>query len=162
MKYQEHRNSIKTGDILAWSHKGWKTLYDIKLQIIRLFTESEYVHVGLAWVHAGRVFVIESVQPTVRIVPLSNFLPAYVIHMHQPLYKDALERAFELVGKGKYSSIEAIKAYFGKNKDSNAWQCAEFVQEILYTNGIDLNCMDTPSEVVIAAQKLGKEMVFIE
>jgi hypothetical protein len=82
--------------------------------------------------------------------------------MHQPLYKDALERAFELVGKAKYSQWEAIKAYFGKNKNPNAWQCAEFVQEVLYTNGTDLKCKDTPSEIVFAAQKLGKEMVFIE
>ncbi len=162
MKYIDYRSKIKTGDILAWTYRDWGSFHSIMMQIVRIFTKSEYGHVGIAWVHAGRVFVIDSTVPKVRIVPLSNFLPAYVIHMEQPLYKEALERAFELVGKGKYSVLEAIKSYFGMNKNPDAWQCAEFVQEVLYTNGTDLNCSDTPTEVVFAAQKLGKEMVFIE
>lgn len=36
MKYKEIRPLIKSGDILAWSHRGWKSWYDIKIQFVRM------------------------------------------------------------------------------------------------------------------------------
>lgn len=47
-KYAESRDSIRTGDLLAWSHRGIKSFYDFKVWLVRLFTQSEYTHVGVA------------------------------------------------------------------------------------------------------------------
>ena len=71
-KYSEYRDQIKSGDLLAWSHRGFRSWHDFKVQAVRLFTQSEYSHVGIAWVVGGRVFVIEAVEPRVRIFPLSK------------------------------------------------------------------------------------------
>jgi len=60
MKYSEVRDTIKSGDLLAWSHRGWRTWYDIKIQAVRFFTQSEFSHVGVAWAVGGRVFVLEA------------------------------------------------------------------------------------------------------
>lgn len=155
MKYLDRRDQIKSGDILGWTHREFKTWYDFKVQMVRMFTRSEYAHVGIAWVYGGRIFVIESVIPYVRIVPLSNLLPVYVVHVNADLKE---ERALELVGKGVYSQWEAIKAYFGKNKDPNLWECAELVQEV---STINFNCKAVPSDIIAAAQALGS-MEYLE
>jgi hypothetical protein len=162
MKYIEYRSKIKSGDLLAWSHRSWKTWYDIKIQLVRIFTQSEYSHVGVAWVYQDRVFVIESVTPFVRIVPLSNLLPCYVISMNLPWSKETENLALGMVGKAGYSQLEAIKAYFGKNKDPNAWECAEFVQKIYRSENLNLDCKDVPSDLVLAAQKRFGPTVYLE
>jgi hypothetical protein len=156
MKYAEYRNSIKTGDILAWGKKSTAS------SIVRLFTGSEYSHVGMAYVYKGRVFVLEAVFPYIRFVPLSNLLPFYVLHMEQRLNLDAEDFAFSLVGRGTYSIPEAIKSYFGLNKLNNQWQCVEYVKEILKYNLTQINCQDTPSDLILALQKLGKRLVYVD
>ncbi len=153
--YQHCRDAIRSGDLLAWSHTGWKTWTDWKIQAVRFFTQSEYAHVGLAMVFGGRVWVLEAVKPVVRIVPLSNLLPAYWVHLPVKWTWNAEEYAFSLVGKAKYSEWEAIKAYFGRNVNGEAWQCAELVHAVLQQCGLHLPCLDTPAEMVKAAQKLG-------
>lgn len=145
MKYADYRGKIKSGDILAWSHReGWfDSFHSFKVNCVRLFQRSEYSHVGIAWVVAGRVFVLESVVPLVRVVPLSGLLPAYVASGNG-LRKDQLERALGMVGKAEYSQWEAIKAFFGYNSlENDHIQCAEYVIDVL-----GLDCPATPSEVV--------------
>ena len=72
--YQEVRSSIKSGDLLFWSHRELKSWYDLKVQIVRMVTRSEYSHVGVAWVTGGRVFALEAVVPLIRIYPLSHYV----------------------------------------------------------------------------------------
>ncbi len=80
MKYSELRDTIKTGDLLAWSEGGdWKSWRNIQLNLVRMGTMSDYNHVGVAYVVGGRVFVVESVVPYVRIYPLSRLLPFFYI-----------------------------------------------------------------------------------
>lgn len=155
MKYTAVRSHIQSGDILAWSHRKVKSWYDFKVMMVRLFTMSEYVHVGVAWVYNGRIFVIESVIPYVRIVPLSNLLPCYVIHTNTKWKPETEQRAMDLVGLAGYSQLEAVKALFSANKDPNKWECAELVQELYKCDGIDLNCKAIPSAIVASAQALG-------
>jgi hypothetical protein len=145
MRYAEYRGKIKSGDVLAWSFRGgwFDSWHSFKINAVRLFQRSEYSHVGIAWVIAGRVFVLESVVPLVRSVPLSGLLPAYVIS-GRGLGRDQLELALSMVGKAEYSQWEAIKAFFGYNSlENDRIQCAEYVIKVL-----DLNCQATPSEVV--------------
>lgn len=79
MDYSQVRSSIKSGDILAFSHGDWKTISGIKTNIVRIFTRSTYSHVGIAWVVADRVFVLEAVKPKIRIYPLSTSGSFYLI-----------------------------------------------------------------------------------
>jgi hypothetical protein len=134
MKYDQFRLHIRSGDVLAWSHReGWfESWHSFKVNLVRLFQMSEYSHVGLAWNIAGRVFVIESVNPVVRIVPLSNLLPCYHLTGQGGMSDAQVRRALALVGKGKYSEVEAIAAQFGANDLANdKWECAEFVNYVL-------------------------------
>lgn len=154
MKYKDIRPQIRSGDLLAWSHRGFKTWYDIKLQLIRLFTRSEYVHVGIAWVVQDRVFVIEAVNPYVRIVPLSNLLPCYMISMHTPWKGSTENLALKYVGLGKYSQLEAIKSTFGGNTTEELLQCVEFVRMIYKADGLEFDIKDIPSDLIFEAQKV--------
>lgn len=134
MKYDDFRLHIRSGDVLAWSHReGWlNSWHSFKVNLVRLFQMSEYSHVGIAWNVAGRVFVLESVNPVVRIVPLSNLLPAYHLRGAGGMSDAQVRRALALVGKGKYSELEAIKGQFAATDIANdRWQCAEYVNYVL-------------------------------
>lgn len=145
MKYASFRSQIRTGDVLAWSGRKVRSWYDFKIMLVRLFTMSEYNHVGIAIVMGGRVWVLEAVTPHVRLVPLSNLLPCY--HMTSSgLTEEQVEAGLALVGKHDvvYSQWEAIKAFFGKNDPEDSQiQCAELVSGLL-----NLHCRATPSDVV--------------
>jgi hypothetical protein len=133
MKYLDIRSQIKSGDVLAWSGGSRKSLSDIKLDIVRIFTRSEYSHVGIAWVIGERVFVVEAVIPLVRIYPLSKLTPFYLIKTPYSWSKEAEEKMLETVGK-PYSQWEAIKAFLGLNtKDEKVWECAKLVNDTLAT-----------------------------
>jgi hypothetical protein len=164
MKYADNRDTIRSGDLLAWTHRSWKTFYDLQVQAVRFFTQSEYCHVGVAWVIGNRVFVIESVTPTIRIVPLSNLLPFYHLPVKADWTPDVESYALSLVGNGKYSKIEAIKAGLGHELDEHdsKWECAEFAISVLKRAGIDLGKVATPSAVVLAAQRLNSPLYLME
>lgn len=160
-KYSEYRQSIRTGDVLVWSRRYNGSLRDIAPWFIRLFTQSEYNHVGIAYVINDRVMVMEAVTPLIRMVPLSEHLPCYLLHM-DGLSAEAESKAFSLIGKGRYSVLESIKSYFGINSNKNRWQCVEYAKEVLRANGIEVPGRDTPSEFVLELQKMGRNLVYIE
>lgn len=161
MKYSEYRESIKTGDILIWSRRYNGTLKDIAPWFIRLFTQSEYNHVGIAYVINDRVMIMEATMPLIRMVPLSEHLPCYIFHM-DGLSAEAENRAFSLIGTGTYSIMESIKSYFGINKRNNKWQCVEYVKEVYRVNGLNIPGRDTPSDFVLELQEMGRNLAYIE
>lgn len=148
MKYDIARDLIKSGDVLAWTHRGWGSWYDLKLQLVRMWTRSEFCHVGVAWVVGDRVFVLEAVSSGVRIMPLSNLLPCFWIKRGE-WNGVFLQRALKEIGK-PYSTWQAILGGFGllKGADDDKWQCAEYVSYIL---GLP---WATPAEVVYGLQAL--------
>lgn len=152
MKYIDVRNQIKSGDILAWSHGGWSSWYDIQVSIVRMFTQSEYSHVGIAWVIGGRVFIIEAVGSGVRIFPLSREIPFYWIPQGEADYwNDAVEEHMLSRIGDKYSKWDAILAFFGKLNigSNNSWQCAELTIDYMKFVGMLVIDIDaTPSAVV--------------
>lgn len=149
MNYLDFRANIKTGDILAFTHRSWNSWYDFKIQMVRTFTQSEYSHVGIAWVINGRVMILESVTGGIRAVPLSNFLPVYHLPWKE-LSQDQLEYAFSLMGQ-PYSQWEGIKALFGLNdKNNKKWECAEYVTAVH-----NMPCLAVPSSVVDYCLKNG-------
>jgi len=155
MMYAAARPQIKTGDLLAWSNGGWGSWRDIQVNLVRMFTRSEYSHVGLAWVANGRVFIIEAVGSGVRIFPLSREIPFYLVRKPSPLTQAAIEFLFERIG-APYSKLQAILAGIGalaKGRD-DVWQCAELVLSALALDDDgfgDINA--TPTAVVKEAMR---------
>lgn len=161
MKYPQARQMIRSGDILAWSHRGITSWHDLKIWFVRMFTRSEYSHVGTAWVIGDRVFVIEAVMPLVRIYPLSKLGPFYWLQMGA-YWRNATETlALAHVGD-EYSQIQAIVSPFVTPADDHRWECAELVARIARQDSIDLGDVYTPSEVVLAAQKRGAPLTYVE
>jgi hypothetical protein len=155
MDYTSNRERIKSGDLIALTHKKWGSLYDLQVQAVRLGTESEYSHVGLIWEIGGRLFVIESVVPFVRILPLAHYAKEgfYWLSMNAPISDDELEFAMDDVGTWSYSKWQAILAFFKRLKigADRAGMCAEFVIECRRRSGVDLGDFATPSAVVFEA-----------
>jgi hypothetical protein len=152
VKYSLHRDSIQSGHLLAWTHRSWASWYDIQIQLVRTFTQSEYCHVGVAWRAAGRVFVLEAVQTGIRIFPLSRLLPCYWLPIAGKWESEVEAWAMEQVGE-PYSKWQCILAGLGLLKPGvdNIWQCAEFAQEVAMRYGVPLACNPTPAAVVNAA-----------
>ena len=148
IKYLDVRSSMKSGDIIAISHTGWRTRRDIESEIVRMATRSEFSHVGMLWLTGGRVFVLEAVTPTVTVSPLSKYKDFFWLAMNKPLSDTALKTGLSHVGE-RYSRLEAIWGFFGCNlKDNKKWECAEYVKVILDANGVCIPGTDTPSNVV--------------
>lgn len=167
MKYDDARAQIKTGDLLAWSHGGFADWHDFQVLLVRAFTRSEYSHVGLALVGAGRIFILEAVGAGVRLWPLSRELPFYWIARTAPsptdpalpplpreLGPEAVDFAFDRLGD-RYSKLQAIRAFFGSLRlgEDDIWQCAEYVLSILKADGEVLTNVATPTGVVKAAAR---------
>lgn len=166
MKYSDVRDKIKGGDIIAVSHSKWNSWYDIQIQAVRIFTESEYCHVGLVREDAGRLFVIESVTPFIRVKPLSEFIKDgfYWIPVNKPISDNELRFAMSEVGKGRYSKFQAIIAQLNMlpiGKDDK-WECAEFCIVARAKSGVDLGNKATPSAVVKKLQEQGCPVYLID
>ena len=155
MKYVEAREQVRSGDLLAWSHARWRSWYDFKIQVVRMFTRSEYCHVGIAWVIGGRVFVLEAVSAGVRIFPLSRLLPFYWLPLRAEWEPEVEAWALRQVGE-PYSQWQAVLAGLGllKPSDDSIWQCAEYAAEVARRSGVELGADATPNAVVVAAQRL--------
>lgn len=161
MKYADARPTLRSGDLLAWSHRGWSTFHDIKIQLVRMFTRSEYSHVGLVWVIGGRVLVIEAVEPLVRIYPLSKLGSFYHLPMQATWKPETEELALSHVGT-PYSQLDAIRAFFKPLGSSVVTECAALVLNILHADGVDLGDRATPDAVVYQAQLYDHPTFYIE
>jgi hypothetical protein len=160
-KYIEYRSQIKSGDLLAWSHRGWGSWRDFKIQMVRVFTRSEYSHVGIAWVVGKRVFVIEAVEPMVRAFPLSKLGSFYITPLDAPWAVDTEEAALGHIG-ADYKQLQAIEAYFRCLPEGTVSECAALVIDVMRRDGVYLGRRATPDAVVREAQMLGCPTYLIE
>lgn len=165
-EYEAYRKNIKSGDIIALQHRGWKTLYDWQVQMVRLFTRSNYSHVGLVWRVSGRLMVIESVTPVVKLTPLSEYAKEgfYIIGLKKSISSAELEFALGQVGKGKYSKWQAVLAFLRKLKigSDNLWSCAEFLIKCRSLSGVELGQIATPTKVVEKALETGATIQYVK
>ena len=161
MKYEQARPMIRSGDVLAWSHRGIHSWHDLKVWFVRLFQRSEYSHVGTAWVVGNRVFVIEAVMPKVRIYPLSKLGDFYWLQMGAYWRKATETLALSFVGDD-YSQVQAMVSPFITPPKDDRWECAELVATVARQDSIDLGAVYTPSEVVLAAQKRGAPLTYVD
>lgn len=163
MQYADHRSRIRSGDLLAWSHRGgwFDSWHSFKIRTVRLFTMSEYSHVGIALVMGGRVWVLEAVTPLVRMVPLSGCLPCYHVTTNATMTAKARDYALSFVGNKQYeySQAEAALAAMGKNtRDNGAIQCCEYANLVLTACGVNLQGKDTPTDLVKSALDRGGKL----
>lgn len=164
MDYQDVRPLIKSGDALAWTHRGWGSWHDIKIQLVRMFTRSEYSHVAVAWVVSGRVFALEAVQPCVRIYPLSQLGDFYHLpaRFRLPIWTDDVETfALSKVGQ-PYSQWQAVLSFFGKTKSDSNWQCAEYAKAVLGAAEVKVYGKDTPTEFVRSLMYDGVQLTLVK
>jgi hypothetical protein len=151
MKYEDIRPNIRSGDLLAFSHGDWRSWSGIKTLIVRAFTLSTYSHVGVAWVVAGRVFVLEAVKPKVRIYPLSLSGDFYLTRTDTNWTPEVEQFAMDRIGFD-YSELKAMYAYLFRLPDGDVSECAAYVREVLKVAGIDLGEVSRPDAVVTRAQ----------
>lgn len=166
MRYEEILSGINSGDIIATTHTEWGSLDDLQVQAIRLFTLSEYSHVGVALKVEGEVFILEAVVPKVVATPLASKVKAgfYVIQTNTPMLDDEFNYGISQIGKGIYSKIQAIGGYLNTLDigEDNYWQCAELVISMRRLSGLDLGPRATPSAVVQKALKQGLTLTYIQ
>jgi len=155
MTYDQIRPLIKTGDLLSFSHKAHGSWYDFQIHMVRKATESEFSHVGIAYVVYDRVFILEAVTSGVRMYPLSRALPFYFVSNPQELSDAALEWAFQHIGNEYESKWRMVLATFIDIdlKNNHRFQCSEYVNGILMMNDQELTAIDTPSSIVEAAMQ---------
>lgn len=161
MRYESARPHIKSGDLLAFSHFGWKTWHDWKIQGVRMFTRSEYSHVGIAWVVGERVFCLEAVMPLVRIYPLDKLGEFYWIPTNVNWTKEIEDVALSIVGQ-EYSQWQAIQSFFDAPTKDHLWQCCEYAMEILYLAGIDIDSPKTPTGIVRGMMQKDYSLLLVE
>jgi len=143
MNYLDIRDQIKSGDVIAQSHRQWDTLHDLQVQAVRIATMSEYSHVGIAWVVAGRVFILEAVSAGVRIFPLSRAGDFYWVP--RGVWDDSKEAIAMQHIAAPYSKIDAIRSFFGASDQKNGGTfCSEYLCVVL---GLPVE-KQTPAEVV--------------
>lgn len=149
MRYSDIRLKIKSGDLLAWTHKSWGSWNDWQIQFVRFFTQSEYSHVGLAYVIGSRIFVLEAVGSGVRMVPLSANIPFFLIQTGMRWNDRVEDLAVSKLGE-KYSKWAAIKSFFIKIKpgEDRDWECAEYAMFIMQEAGFPIDCHCTPTDVI--------------
>lgn len=161
MIYRQARPLIRSGDLLGWSHRGVRSWHDLKIWLVRMFTRSEYSHVGTAWVVGNRVFVIEAVIPLVRIYPLSKLGDFYWFPLEAAWSEAAEALALSKVGH-KYSQLQAVQAPFSTPRADDLWECAELAATVAAVDGINLGLVYTPSEVVRQAMLRGSVATYVE
>jgi hypothetical protein len=151
MKYSEIRNNLKSGDVVALSHQQWNSLSDIESQIVKSVTQSEFSHVAIILVMDGTPFLVESVVPFVRIMPLDNLEEDfYLIQTGVPISDTEKNFMFSQVATGAYSKLEAIAAQLelldiGSNSN---WSCAEFLICARKLSHLSISTKATPAAVV--------------
>jgi hypothetical protein len=169
MKYGDLRSTIKSGDVIAWSEKGsWKfgeIIKSIELNIVRMFTESEYNHIGVVYVVGGRVLIVEAVVPAVQISQLSDRTPFYYIRTPDGWWTSNTEKTLLARVGMPYSKLEAIRAFFTKDTQGNyTWECAKLVNKTLmeFDPGFE-QLHDTPTATVkYLLDKHSLPLVYIE
>lgn len=142
---------VNSGDILVWndSFKG-RSNYG---SLIRLFTASDFTHVGIAIRNGRDIYSAEANIPKIHVVPVKlsdrlYYIPTPVTHNEDG--QNFINRTQGL----KYSYLDAVRSLFGiVDASDDRYQCAEYVVDYMKIYGHDLGKAYTPSRLVRAAMR---------
>ena len=156
--YPQYRERIKSGDLLAWSGRGFVG------GLVRVATASSWSHVGIAHVMGGRVWIIEAREfAGVQIVPLSSYLDCAWLPTGAKWTESVDNYAIGKIGKVGYSYPLAVETWglaaMGKRKplnpDASTQICSTFAPIILRMAGVPLpDSVMTPAQCVDCVIKL--------
>ena len=143
VSYNLIRDKMQTGDILFFESDG-----SILNWIVSKWTKSEYIHVGMVFKIARRVFILEALPfKGVRMIPLSTRLPFVFCPMKLDWNPLASDVAFKNVGK-KYSFFDLIRVAFNKRPNNSGFICTEYLREIYKQLDVDISEWDlTPKSL---------------
>ena len=150
--YKQHRDAIKSGDLLAWSGRSFVG------GLVRVATASSWSHVGIAHTMGGRVWVIEAREfAGVQIVPLSSYLDCAWLPTGANWNTDVDSFAIGSIGKIGYSYPLAVRSWWnaavGNRKpllpNAKTQICSTFAPILLRKAGVPLpDHIMTPAQTV--------------
>lgn len=160
MLYNEYKDNIKSGDLIAYTTLSSYTFTGILSFLVKLFTLSRYTHVGIAIELGNRLFLISADIPEVKLEPLENTKPFYHVPMNVDWKPEYTEKLLSHIGE-RYSVLEAIKGYFNMNNPNDkSWFCTEFVKvfygDLGYTFSDDMTPCGLMSDILAIDGKLLK------
>lgn len=148
-QYDEYIKTIKSGDLLAWSTNSKSSfLGKIITWVVRIFTVSEYCHVGIAYVKEDGLHVIEANPRYIRVTKLED--DEEFFHIPMDVAWTPPREAFMLSKVGlPYSYLDAVHAYFGQvSENDDTWQCAELADAFYHFCGMSFGDDQTPAGLV--------------
>ena len=150
--YEQHRNQIQSGDLLAWSGRSAVG------RLVRVTTASSWSHVAIALRMENRGWVIEAREFVgVQIVPLSSYLNCAWIPIDSTWGEKQHDFAISKIGKSGYSYVKAVKAWYqaaamrnvGLDVSAKSHICSSLSTLLLANAGVDVpNRLLTPGELV--------------
>jgi len=169
--YSQARDSIRTGDLLAWRITRSTSVFDFILVLYQKLFKANFSHVAVAvWV-GNRLFAVEATPSKVRIIPLSMLDHFYRIPANIPSNEKHFDILARYVGR-PYSLWDLVKVLLGFKGSDTSLYCSElalqYYDEIGYfTDHVDEfdDHIPTPDDVVervLAQSKSAIEYVRID
>ena len=169
--YSQTRDSIKTGDLLAWRITKVSNIFGFILILYQKLFKVKFSHVAVAVWIGNRLFAVEATPSKVRIIPMSMLDNFYLISAG---VQDNVSH-FDIIGThiGKpYSLFDLVRVIFGFKGSESSLYCSElalqYYDEIGYfTDDVDEfgDHIPTPDDIVervLAQSKSPIEFVRID
>lgn len=155
------KDFIQSGDLLIWKYPDNSIFSKCISFIVRLFTLSEYSHVGIAHRVYDNVFVVEATSSGVYINLLTTTRDCYHIPMNIEWSFDKENYLLSKEGS-PYSIWEALTGYlWNKTIKNNKWQCVELANSFFEYCGLKYPGAYTPSKLVEALLEEGRPLNYI-
>lgn len=152
--YSQVRDTIRTGDLLAWRITKASGIFDFILMIYQKVFKAKFSHVAIALRIGDRLFAVEAVPKAVRLIPLSMLGNFYLIRAGVEEHAGLFDRLVRHVGK-LYSVVDLAKALVAIKGDDSELYCSELALDFYESIGyfqIDIDEFDdrvpTPDDIV--------------
>jgi hypothetical protein len=162
--YNEIRDRITPGDLIAWKYTGIHTPSDLVGWAVSKVIGSPYYHVAVVSSILDRKMMVEARPWVVRIAPIST-VREFVLSPTKlvPSYENE-KLLFSKINE-PYSIIKAAFSAIGRPNTGNSWQCALFAKwwysAIGYeTNSIDYDKITLPHELIEELYKVNGGVSF--
>ena len=135
-------SSFKSGDLIAKSGTSFLA------KVVRLFTLSDFSHVGIVIVEEDGVYVVEAARPEVRKTPIEEMIPFYHIPMMIDRVDPVLKANLESHLGSKYSMFQAAISFIGIHIPDDKWYCTELAYDFYSRAGFHFKEKLTPTKFV--------------